>query len=395
MFSPTITTFANLAPPWSLPTLDANFSAINAMLANAASWAAATGAADVITAAYAPVNTALTDGLLLGVRALAANATTTPTFSPDGLTAHTITKVGGSALAAGDIPAALAEMLLRYNLANTRWELLNPQPVAATSVSVPVRQTVLNGPVDSSGFPNFGGSTGSGTVTQTGTLIVTAANGFTLAAGAVNRIGSGANLSWTGLTTNGTMYLYVLVNADGTLTTGSTTTAPVYQWGGSFSNTNGAFVFNIQTMTGNLGTGAANAQAYLTFVGEVTVAGAVVTVITWYQLLGRYDSGFTATLPSAGVAVSKNHNLGVTPRDFWLIIENTSPDNGYVVGDQVQVGQTNASANMQPPVVRARMTIGVVAGSAGAWIGSIKSTGAFFTLTLASWQYKFLAKRGW
>ena len=30
------------------------------------------------------------------------------------------------ALVAGDIPNALAEMIVRYNLANTRWELLNP-----------------------------------------------------------------------------------------------------------------------------------------------------------------------------------------------------------------------------------------------------------------------------
>lgn len=89
-------------------------------------WAVAAGTSDAITAAYNPTNTSLTDGLLLSFRATASNATTTPTFAPDGLTAHTITKYGGAALFVGDIPGNLAECIIRYNLAHTRWELLNP-----------------------------------------------------------------------------------------------------------------------------------------------------------------------------------------------------------------------------------------------------------------------------
>src|SRR5579875_1545523 len=89
-------------------------------------WAIAGGTGDAITASYTPANAALADGLILGFRAAAANATTTPTFNPDGLGASTVTKKGGSALLAGDMPGALAECLVRYNAANTRWELLNP-----------------------------------------------------------------------------------------------------------------------------------------------------------------------------------------------------------------------------------------------------------------------------
>ncbi len=92
----------------------------------AINWAVAAGSADAITATYAPALTALVDGQLCRFRASAANATTTPTFAPNGLTAHTITKGGGAALVPGDIPAALAECVLRYNLADTRWELLEP-----------------------------------------------------------------------------------------------------------------------------------------------------------------------------------------------------------------------------------------------------------------------------
>lgn len=87
--------------------------------------AAGAGTADAITADYSPDIT-LTNLTLVAFVASAANATTTPTFAPDGLTAHTITKKGGAALSIGDIPAALAVCIVEYNSANTRWELLNP-----------------------------------------------------------------------------------------------------------------------------------------------------------------------------------------------------------------------------------------------------------------------------
>jgi len=93
-------------------------------------WAVGGGYGDAITAAYLPANSVLTDGLLLAVRAPGANATTAPTFAPDGLMAHPITKLGGQALSTGDIAGNLFECLLRFNLANARWELLNPAPSA-------------------------------------------------------------------------------------------------------------------------------------------------------------------------------------------------------------------------------------------------------------------------
>jgi hypothetical protein len=87
--------------------------------------ATAGGTVDAITADYSP-NVTLSNLTTVGFVALGANTSTTPTFAPDGLTARTITKKGGVALRAGDIPGALAACLLEYNSANTRWELLNP-----------------------------------------------------------------------------------------------------------------------------------------------------------------------------------------------------------------------------------------------------------------------------
>lgn len=96
-------------------------------------WVAAGGTADAITATYSPAITALVDGQICFVRASGANTVTAPTFAPNGLTARTIYKNGGTALAVGDISGAGHELILRYLTASTRWELLNPASTAAAS----------------------------------------------------------------------------------------------------------------------------------------------------------------------------------------------------------------------------------------------------------------------
>ncbi|HEY1506650.1 MAG TPA: hypothetical protein VGF92_20270 [Stellaceae bacterium] len=103
-------------------------------------WAIAGGSADTITASFSPANATLADGLVLGFRATAANATATPSFNADGLGAKTIAKQGGAPLAPGDIPGALAECVIRYNAANARWELLNP--VASSFTTGDVKTTL-------------------------------------------------------------------------------------------------------------------------------------------------------------------------------------------------------------------------------------------------------------
>ena len=93
---------------------------------NAPSVANAGGTADAITAAYTPAVLALSNGMSLFVRATSANSTTTPTFSPNGLTATIIVKGAGSALAAGDIAGAGHWVELQYDSTLSKWVLLNP-----------------------------------------------------------------------------------------------------------------------------------------------------------------------------------------------------------------------------------------------------------------------------
>lgn len=110
-----------------------DYAALGQLQDGTVQWVAAAGTVSAITAAYSPAVTVLVDGMLLAFRATGANTSTTPTFAPNGLTARTIVRFGGVALAVNDIPRANYECLVRYNLANTRWELLNPVAASGTA----------------------------------------------------------------------------------------------------------------------------------------------------------------------------------------------------------------------------------------------------------------------
>lgn len=135
-------------------------------------WIDGGGTADAITAAYAIPLTALIDGQLCFVRATAANATTTPTFSPSALTARTIVKNGGSALAVGDIAGDGHELILRYDLANTRWELLNPKVVIT---SIPYTAASASGSASLEFAEDTDNGTNKATVAAPATLAADAA----------------------------------------------------------------------------------------------------------------------------------------------------------------------------------------------------------------------------
>ena len=109
-------------------------------------WIVAGGSADAISASYTNNTiTSLVDGHVCRVRAIAANTTTTPNFSPNGLIPRTITMAGGNALAAGSIAGAGHELILKYNSAGPRWELLNPAVTATTLNAVVKSGSSLTG----------------------------------------------------------------------------------------------------------------------------------------------------------------------------------------------------------------------------------------------------------
>ena len=89
-------------------------------------WGVDTGIADAMALTLNPAPTALTDGMIVRVRSAFANTITTPTLNVNSKGAKTIVKHGNQALAVGDIQQGM-ECELKYNLANTSWELMNPK----------------------------------------------------------------------------------------------------------------------------------------------------------------------------------------------------------------------------------------------------------------------------
>jgi hypothetical protein len=259
------------------------------------------------------------------------------------------------------------------------------------------RQTVLEGPVDSNGVPNFGGSTGSTTVTMSGTLVLSAAGGFD-ANGAVDRICEITNASWTGASTNGTMYAYIDIDADGVGTPGLSTLLPNEQPGGTYSTTNGQFTFNISEMVGKVGNGTTADQAYRVYVGEFTVAGGVVTAIKWYALRGIYISAWTSTLAGTNTTVTANHNLGTLPLGACVFeVKNTTTQGGYAVGDIVSPAVRPTATALGVPLAnnKTRLTISHRTGSNQAYRVMQANAGTEVDLTASSWEYRFIVPRGW
>lgn len=264
--------------------------------------------------------------------------------------------------------------------------------VAGVMLNPTVPQTVLSGPVDSSGYSAFGGSTGSTTVTASGTLKATAAAGS-----GVNYTGSITNPSWTGLSTNGTMYLYLSITSAGVVTTGSTALKPAYQWGGTYSTTNNQHTFNIQEMTMKVGDGAAANQVYRVFVGQVTVAGGVTTAITWYALMGQYKSADVACTATA-TTTTFTHNVGYPDckTDFYLRCGTAQAN--ITVGEVVSNLATQNGAAYVPLEARQQtdwLTAKVTTAASAAYVAVDATSGATTTLTAANFNQFIFVTRGW
>ena len=233
------------------------------------------------------------------------------------------------------VDPAIAGQLCDIEYDGTDFVILNPlAPFSPRSI---IRQTVQAGPVDANGAAAFVGATGATTVTATGILIASAANGFSVV-GQVDRVGTITNPSWTGLSTNGAIYLYLDIAANGTCTTGSTTLQPTYIAGGTPSVVNTQFTFDYTKMIGYVGNGTTAAQGYRVYVGEVTVAGGVVTAIVWYALNGKFYSPFTAI--STNTVLSLNHNVGTDIVLSSAILKALVNMGRFVIGDKIQQWST-------------------------------------------------------
>lgn len=86
----------------------------------------AAGTANALTVSLTPVLSALSDGIVMFVRAFLSN-TGEATINVDSLGVKSIKKNGDDPIGAGDISKLDHELILRYNSGNDAWELLNPK----------------------------------------------------------------------------------------------------------------------------------------------------------------------------------------------------------------------------------------------------------------------------
>ncbi len=139
---------------------------------------------------------------------------------------------------------------------------------------------------------------------------------------------------------------------------------------------------------------ALSTQTYRVFVGEVTVAGGVTTAITWYALQGRYDSGFTATLPALNSVTSQNHRIGVPECDFVALCECTTIDIGFSVGANIVIPTGQQTGNFFANTLETTRLTAALVISANYYLVD-RGTFAAAVLTRTSWKYKFVVRRRW
>ena len=262
----------------------------------------------------------------------------------------------------------------------------------------PRRQTVVGGPVDPTGAPFFLPATSaslsitSQLLTSSTPLVVTAAQGAG-SGGAADLVGvATANLTWSGLTASTTNYLYVKVNLDGTLTPGSTTLPPIYQWGGTPSSVSGQFTYNISESKGYLGNGSSAPATPIVFVGEAVTSGSGVTSTVAYAYNGVFI-GQLAAIPAVSSQAVFTHNLGVPALGYvaGVRLVCVTTNLGYPVGAEIPWGQAGVSAGTLAGVDR--KTASLATDSAVTINVAPYAGGAMTAITNADWNMRFYAAR--
>ncbi len=361
---------------------------------NALLFASAAGTADALTATLSPAVSVLADGMKVYIKAASANATTTPTLALNGLTARTIVKGSGSALAAGDIIGAGHVLELVYKLSATQWILQNPalptvsgydatlKTIAASvgsnalTISTPTAQTVnFRSATLSDGTINSRSVAAQSLVVPSGaTLGTIAAQQSRLAvlaidnAGtpelAVTNIAAGANLDETTListkaiatTATGTGVIAVTT---GILTISGSPTG-TWQVGMIVQGTGvpaGTYITALGTGTGGSGTYYTNITTAVASTAMTGVAGMGIYSTTArsslpFRVLGYVEStqataGAWATTPST-VQGNGGNALVNSVVGAYMIANHLLSTNGYQKlpgGLIIQWGIANVAAN--------------------------------------------------
>lgn len=233
------------------------------------------------------------------------------------------------------------------------------------------------------------------------TLKCSAAPTLFSVANGYNADGSDNNLNWLAnvdiavpnIPGSSTIYGWVDAVAK---TAGFVTVADSDQPGGAMPTAAGKYTYDSVGKKMYLGTGTQAVQSNRMIVVELDTSPTAITAVRVRPYGGEYEGDFTATLPAAGIAFSRNHNFGSTSKiSARLEFECTANDNGWVVGDRMDlaVGTAANLGYLNPAnITKKRNIFTDAAGSATAWIASNPTSGNGSTLTQASWKWRFVAE---
>ena len=277
------------------------------------------------------------------------------------------------------------------------------EALGAVADTLPMGQAVLSGAVDANGYADFL-SAGAGLSVDLEAdpvpLLLALSTGWDAngAKGFLVEISADLAAAWSALTVSSTLYLYIDRNsATGAITYGFSSTVPSYGYAHPAAPAIGDHSFLIPEMKMyERVAGPAWAEKHRVFVGEVDTDGAGVTAVRTYALRGEYDSGYTATVPGAATLTTKNSNLGVVAWRVQILIECTTADAGYSVGDVVVPYAIKTNVHQLFNYFRTRNVVGFTTGPDLAGVGVLhKTTGQPTTIIRASWKYKLISERGW
>ena len=315
--------------------------------------AAAAGTVDAITADYTP-DVTLADQKMVAVVAAGANTSTTPTFAPDGLTAHTIVKNGGAALAAGDIAGAGHVIILEYNLAGTRWELINPKVNIDLTAPGPIGGTTPAlgqfSPMEAKG-PAIINTGFAGTVTAAASTTVT----FSSAADAILAGYSATNpILGTTLISNAlTRYIMSWTNATTCVVDSSVTWA-------------GTAITSVQLPIATFVNSAGIKTGFITAAGQLTL----------YRVTGSHGVKITGTEDYANYYIDINEVLTSNIARFSTLAEFSNSKVMLITGasGNVIVGGTHTAGSNALKVIA--VAVGTApttspASVAQMWVGDI------------------------
>lgn len=251
-----------------------------------------------------------------------------------------------------------------------------------------VRQTVLTGNVDGSGYANFLGI-GTGLAVSLNAdpthLVVAFADGYN-AYGNNDYIASiedDAAAAWSALTANTTCYLYIDYDSvTSVLSYGFSVLAPLYQFMAPDTPATDQHWFDLSTMKMKRYTGTVWEEKKRVFAGEAVTHADHVDSVTAYALLGKYTSVEAAVAEDTLYDVS--HNLGMVPGVYSIWMRNIDTDRGYVLNDYI----------CYSPWVN-RLVAGYQFIEAP-WVNHKTSAGAALgQIDLTKWKWRIDTLRGW